>query len=175
MNYIKIDTCNMNNGNGLRCVIWVSGCNHHCKNCFNPETWDSTNGDKFTEKQYDFVAETLKQPWCSGVTFTGGDPLCQDNEGFHYMNLLALHTHSLGKNVWLWTGFEWEDIWRTSYVTGVGLLRQNLVGLCDVVVDGQYVDSLRDPSLKWRGSSNQRVILSRMSLGQEQPILMEGT
>jgi anaerobic ribonucleoside-triphosphate reductase activating protein len=173
MNYIKIDSCNMNNGSGLRCVVWVSGCNHHCKNCFNPETWDSHNGDEFGEEQFNFVCDTLRQPWCSGITFTGGDPLCQDNTGFHIMNQLALTARSLGKTVWLWTGFKWEDIWNDE--SDMRIYRQNLISLCDVVVDGQYVDSLRDLTLKWRGSSNQRVILSRMSINQKEPILMEGT
>ena len=173
MNYIKIDTCNMNNGSGLRCVVWVSGCNHHCKNCFNPETWDSRNGDEFSEEQFNFVCDTLHQPWCSGITFTGGDPLCQDSTGFRIMNQLALTARSLGKTVWLWTGFKWEDIWNDE--SDMRIYRQNLISLCDVVVDGQYVDSLRDLTLKWRGSSNQRVILSRMSINQKEPILMEGT
>lgn len=173
MNYIKIDSCNMNNGNGLRCVVWVSGCNHHCKNCFNPETWDNSNGDEFGEEQFSFIRDTLHQSWCSGITFSGGDPLCQDPQGFHYLNKLALTTRSLGKTVWLWTGFKWEDIWNDE--SEIALYRQNLLSLCDVVVDGQYVDSLRDLTLKWRGSSNQRVILSRMSISKKELILMEGT
>ena len=103
----------------------------------------------------------------------GGDPLCQDCTGFHIMNQLALTARSLGKTVWLWTGFKWEDIWNDE--SDMRIYRQNLISLCDVVVDGQYVDSLRDLTLKWRGSSNQRVILSRMSINQKEPILMEGT
>lgn len=173
MNYIKIDSCNMNNGSGLRCVVWVSGCNHHCKNCFNPETWDSSNGDEFGEEQFNFICDTLHQPWCGGITFSGGDPLCQDSTGFHIMNQLALTARSLGKTVWLWTGFKWEDIWNDE--SDMRIYRQSLISLCDVVVDGQYIDSLRDLTLKWRGSSNQRVILSRMSINQKEPILMEGT
>lgn len=175
MNYIKIDSCNMNNGSGLRCVVWVSGCNHHCQNCFNPETWDSSNGDEFGEEQFNFVCNTLHQPWCSGITFSGGDPLCQDNTGFHIMIPLASIARSLGKTVWLWTGFKWEDIWNDEDEIDMRIYRQSLVSLCDVVVDGQYIDSLRDLSLKWRGSSNQRVILSRMSINRKEPILMEGT
>ena len=173
MNYIKIDSCNMNNGSGLRCVVWVSGCNHHCKNCFNPETWDSSNGDEFGEEQFNFICDTLHQPWCSGITFSGGDPLCQDSTGLHIMNQLALTARSLGKTVWLWTGFKWEDIWNDE--SDMRIYRQSLISLCDVVVDGQYIDSLRDLTLKWRGSSNQRVILSRMSINQKEPILMEET
>lgn len=163
------------NGEGIRVSLFVSGCNFHCHNCFNKEAQDFSNGKPFTKETYTQICELLKRPYIAGLSLLGGDPLCQDDEGFYYMNHLALCAHSLGKDTWLWTGFKWEDIWRTSYITGVGLLRQNLVGLCDVIVDGQYIDSLRNPSLKWRGSSNQRVILSHMSLGQEQPILMEGT
>lgn len=161
------------NGEGIRVSLFVSGCNFHCHNCFNKEAQDFNNGKQFTETEFNTICEWLRQPHIAGLSLLGGDPLCQDSTGFHIMNQLALTARSLGKTVWLWTGFKWEDIWNDE--SDMKIYRQNLISLCDVVVDGQYVDSLRDLTLKWRGSSNQRVILSRMSINQKEPILMEGT
>ena len=161
------------NGEGIRVSLFVSGCNFHCYNCFNKEAQDFNNGKQFTETEFNTICEWLRQPHIAGLSLLGGDPLCQDSTGFHIMNQLALTARNLGKTVWLWTGFKWEDIWNDK--SDMRIYRQNLISLCDVVVDGQYVDSLRDLTLKWRGSSNQRVILSRMSINQKEPILMEGT
>lgn len=161
------------NGEGIRVSLFVSGCNFHCHNCFNKEAQDFNNGKQFTETEFNTICEWLRQPHIAGLSLLGGDPLCQDSTGFHIMNQLALTARSLSKTVWLWTGFKWEDIWNDE--SDMRIYRQNLISLCDVVVDGQYVDSLRDLTLKWRGSSNQRVILSRMSINQKEPILMEGT
>lgn len=161
------------NGEGIRVSLFVSGCNFHCHNCFNKEAQDFNNGKQFTETEFNTICEWLRQPHIAGLSLLGGDPLCQDSTGFHIMNQLALTARSLGKTVWLWTGFKWEDIWNDE--SDMRIYRQNLISLCDVVVDGQYVDSLRDLTLKWRGSSNQRVILSRMSINQKELILMEGT
>ena len=161
------------NGEGIRVSLFVSGCNFHCHNCFNKEAQDFNNGKQFTETEFNTICELLHQPYIAGLSLLGGDPLCQDSTGFHIMNQLALTARSLGKTTWLWTGFKWEDIWNDE--SDMKFYRQNLISLCDVVVDGQYVDSLRDLTLKWRGSSNQRVILSRMSINQKEPILMEGT
>ena len=161
------------NGEGIRVSLFVSGCNFHCHNCFNKEAQDFNNGKQFTETEFNTICEWLRQPHIAGLSLLGGDPLCQDSTGFHIMNQLALTARSLGKTIWLWTGFKWEDIWNDE--SDMRIYRQNLISLCDVVVDGQYVDSLRDLTLKWRGSSNQRVILSRMSINQKEPILMEGT
>ena len=161
------------NGEGIRVSLFVSGCNFHCYNCFNKEAQDFNNGKQFTEAEFNTICELLHQPYIAGLSLLGGDPLCQDSTGFHIMNQLALTARSLGKTVWLWTGFKWEDIWNDE--SNMRIYRQSLISLCDVVVDGQYIDSLRDLTLKWRGSSNQRVILSRMSINQKEPILMEGT
>ena len=173
MNYSSIRSMDITNGEGIRVSLFVSGCNFHCHNCFNKEAQDFDNGKQFTETEFNTIYELLHQPHIAGLSLLGGDPLCQDNTGFHIMIPLASIARSLGKTVWLWTGFKWEDIWNDE--SDMRIYRQNLISLCDVVVDGQYVDSLRDLTLKWRGSSNQRVILSRMSINQKEPILIEGT
>lgn len=173
MNYATIKEMDIANGTGIRVSLFVSGCNFHCKGCFNKEAQDFNSGNQFTEKEFSTICELLHRSYIAGLSLLGGDPLCQDSTGFHIMNQLALTARSLGKTIWLWTGFKWEDIWNDE--SDMRIYRQSLVSLCDVVVDGQYVDSLRDLNLKWRGSSNQRVILSRMSIHQKEPILMEGT
>lgn len=157
MNYIKIDNCNMNNGDGLRCVVWLSGCNHHCPGCFNPETWDFSNGDEFTEYQYDNVLKWVANDWCSGLTLTGGDPVCQDESGLKQLIELVKAVNSMGKTTWLWTGFKWEDLINQP-VSFKGSLIYTLLTSCDVVVDGAYIQAQKDLTLKWRGSFNQRVI-----------------
>ena len=173
MNYSSIKHYDIANGEGIRVSLFVSGCVFLCRNCINKEAQDFNNGKQFTETEFNTICELLHQPYIAGLSLLGGDPLCQDSAGFHIMIRLASTARELSKNVWLWTGFKWEDIWNDE--TDMGIYRQKLLSLCDVAVDGQYVDSLRDLTLKWRGSSNQRVILSRKSINQKQPILMEGT
>lgn len=173
MNYGKIKKLDIANGEGIRVSLFVSGCNFHCHNCFNKIAQNFNYGKLFTEETFKQICDLVNRPYIAGLSILGGEPLHQDPQGFHYLNKLALTTRSLGKTVWLWTGFKWEDIWNDK--SEMALYRQNLLSLCDVVVDGQYIDSLRDLTLKWRGSSNQRVILSRMSISKKELILMEGT
>ena len=147
MNYIKIDTCNMNNGDGLRCVVWLSGCNHHCKNCFNPETWDENCGDEFGEIQQNVIYETLQQDWCSGITFTGGDPLFPKNIEQLLQLCKNIKKKFPKKTIWVYTGYSYDDV---SLLDGFNNI--------DVLVDGEFVEELKSPLAKWVGSYNQRVI-----------------
>lgn len=153
MNYIKIDTCNMNNGDGLRCVVWLSGCNHHCKNCFNPETWDENCGDEFGEIQQNVIYETLQQDWCSGITFTGGDPLFPKNIEQLLQLCKNIKKKFPKKTIWVYTGYSYDDV---SLLDGFNNI--------DVLVDGEFVEELKSPLAKWVGSYNQRVIDVKKSL-----------
>lgn len=153
MNYIKIDTCNMNNGDGLRCVVWLSGCNHHCKNCFNPETWDENYGDEFGEIQQNIIYETLQQDWCSGITFTGGDPLFPKNIEQLLQLCKNIKKKFPKKTIWVYTGYSYDDV---SLLDGFNNI--------DVLVDGEFVEELKSPLAKWVGSYNQRVIDVKKSL-----------
>lgn len=165
MNYLKIDTCNMNNGDGLRCVIWLSGCEHHCKNCFNPETWDKSNGDKFTEKQFDIICDTLKQNWCSGITLTGGDPLHPDSINEVTVLCKKIKNKFPNKTIWVYTGYTFDN----NYLDPL----MNIFNYIDILVDGEYVDELKSPFKHWVGSSNQRVIDIQQSLKQGEVIELE--
>ena len=165
MNYLKIDTCNMNNGDGLRCVVWVSGCEHECKNCFNPETWNKDNGDEFTGTQWELICNVLQQDWCSGITFTGGDPFhpCNFEEIFELCT--GLKEKFPTKTIWVYTGYSLD---------GYKLkLSHKIFEYIDVLVDGEYVDNLKSPFKHWVGSSNQRVIDIKQSIATNSIVTLQ--
>ena len=147
MNYHNITTDDMLNGDGLRTVLWVSGCGHCCEGCHNPITWDANGGIPFDEAAERELFEKLSADYISGITFSGGDPLYPANRA--EVTRLAHKTRALfpNKTIWLYTGFTWEET--------AGL---EIAPLLDVMVDGQFVQRLFDPKLHWKGSSNQRVI-----------------
>lgn len=176
MNYHNITYPDMNNGDGLRVVLWLSGCSHHCKNCQNPQTWDKDSGILFDEKAKEELFKELDKDYISGLTLTGGDPLFKENikDVLNLVNEIKLSLPN--KTIWLYTGFKWEDItMKLGEVlhshNGLKFERSLIVEQCDVVVDGQYIDELQDFKLKWRGSSNQRVIDSKKSLEQNKIVL----
>lgn len=149
MNYAKIRNYDIANGEGVRTSLFVSGCTNHCPGCFNPEEQDFNYGKLFTKETAAEIRRMLANPVISGLSLLGGDPLCQDYGGIHDLIELCSYTHSIGKTVWLWTGFIWESC-RGSQMA--------LLTSCDVVVDGPFKMDLSDRMLKWRGSANQRVI-----------------
>lgn len=147
MNYHDILHDNMINGDGLRVVLFVSGCSIRCPNCQNPQTWDENSGIPFDQDAVNEIYEDLKKDYVSGITLTGGHPL------EHY-NLKActdlckdIKKKFPDKTIWLYTGYVYENV--SNY---------EIMNYVDVCVDGPYVEKLRNIQLKWRGSSNQRVI-----------------
>ena len=159
MNYHNITKNDILNGDGLRVVLWLSGCEHHCPGCQNPVTWDPNDGLPCTNETVQEICDELCHDYVSGITFSGGDPMHENNRLGVF--LLAFHVKQiLHKTVWLYTGYLWEDIKDYPDMKYV-----------DVVVDGPYVKSLRDTNLKWRGSSNQRVIDVKKSLESGEVIL----
>ncbi len=178
MNYIKIDTEDVCNGDGLRVVLWLSGCDHHCYNCQNPQTWDVNSGILFDESAKEELFRELNKDYISGLTLTGGDPLHEANlDGV--LNLVNRIRLSCGntKTIWLYTGYTWEEINNTTILDvsnlGKSYKKLKVVSLCDVLVDGRYIDSQRDITLKWRGSDNQRVIDINKSLQEGKIILWQ--
>lgn len=153
MKYHNITKDDMLNGDGLRVVLWVAGCSHHCKGCQNPVTWDPDDGLKFTEETKQEIFTELEKPYISGITFSGGDPLHNSN----MMRVTALAKEIRrkfpDKTIWLYTGYQWSEVKEFAIVKYV-----------DVLVDGKYVERLRNTQLHWRGSSNQRVIDVKKSL-----------
>ncbi len=147
MNYHNITHDDMLNGDGLRVVLFVSGCSLCCHNCQNPQTWDKDSGIPFDEDAKSEIFSELDKDYISGITFTGGHPLEHYNLDACTSLAREIKEKYPSKTIWLYTGLVYENV-------------QNLdiMNYVDVVVDGAYVDGLRDISLKWRGSSNQRVI-----------------
>lgn len=162
MRYHNITTDDMLNGDGLRTVLWVSGCEHHCPECQNPITWDPECGLEFDEKAEKELFAALDKPYISGVTFSGGDPLYPGNRESIIELIKKIKRLFPGKTIWLYTGYKWEDI---CALDGIELI--------DVLVDGRFEKDLKDVKLHWKGSSNQRVIDVKETLRQGEIVLFD--
>ncbi len=160
MNYHKIEKTSIANGTGIRVVLWVSGCSLHCKGCHNPETWSFNSGKPFDTEAKRELYEALDKPYIQGITFSGGHPLEDENVEVIYLLIKEIKEKFPTKDIWLYTGYTLEQIFPsvlTDMLDVNKLYRQEIVNMCDVVVDGKYIEELKDITLKWRGSSNQRV------------------
>ena len=164
MNYEKIDKCSVSNGLGVRTVLWISGCNIHCKNCHNQSTWDFNSGIPFTDDTMQEILYDLSKPYIKGLTLSGGHPLDPHNAPKVLEIVKRVKMVFPNKDIWIYTGYVWEDIIKN--VTLKEILKRT-----DVLVDGAYIDELRDISLPFRGSSNQRIIDVQESLKPNQVIL----
>lgn len=172
MNYLKIDTEDICNGEGLRVSLWLSGCDHHCNGCQNPQTWNSSNGMLFDEYAKNKIFAELSKNHISGITLTGGDPLNKSNLNDVMKLINEIRYYFTQKTIWLYTGYTWEEIYINYLKIDSNFLKRKLiVSKCDVLIDGEYIDSKRDVTLKWRGSSNQRVINIQKSLIENKIIL----
>lgn len=161
MNYHKIEKTSVANGTGVRVVLWVSGCSLHCKGCHNPETWSPCSGKLFDEEAKKELFEALDKPYIQGITFSGGHPLENENVETIYLLIKEIKEKFPTKDIWLYTGLTLEQIFPTVVTDDFDInrfYRQTVTLMCDVVVDGKYVEELRNITLKWKGSSNQRVI-----------------
>ena len=167
MNYSQLIACDTANGEGIRTSLFVSGCTNHCPGCFNQEAQDFNYGKPYTQDTENMLLDCVKQPYISGLSILGGDPLCQDDMGLITLNFLAHKVHSLGKTVWLWTGFKWENF---NFANNFSL-QSLLLSACDVVVDGPFIEAEKDLTLAFRGSRNQRVINVRKTLEKGEIIL----
>ena len=179
MNYAKIIPFDLSNGEGIRVSLFVSGCNFHCLDCFNQECQAFDCGKPYTIETRDKILKLVSNPYVAGLSILGGDPLWQTKDDMNfYLDVLVSKVHELNKTVWLWSGFAWEEImgniWQldTSFEAKQTMFaRQQLVTDCDVFVDGRYDKNLKDLTLKWCGSSNQRVIDVQKSIAAKQVIL----
>lgn len=160
MNWAEIKTNDIANGEGVRTSLFVSGCRHHCKNCFNDIAWDFGYGELFTEETMEKIFDSIDHPWINGVTLLGGEPFEPENQRVLVPFLVMLREKFPDKTVWCYTGFTIEQILGKSEPKSRAAtdVSNEMLSLIDVLVDGPYVESLHDISLKFRGSSNQRVI-----------------
>ncbi len=162
MKYQNITKDDLRNGDGIRVVLWVSGCGHHCEGCQNPITWDPEDGLTFTDAEKNELFAELEKDYVSGITFSGGDPLYPDNEPVILELSKEIKERFPDKTIWLYTGYEW------SYLSKV---MPSILEYIDILVDGRYVQALRDTQLHWRGSSNQHVIDVQKSLETGEMVL----
>lgn len=160
MRFHNITKDDMLNGDGLRVVLWVAGCGHHCDECQNPVTWNPDGGIPFTEESKEELYDLLGRSYISGITFSGGDPLHEANERDILALAKEIRQKFPKKTIWLYTGYLWE------YVK-----TREIARYIDVLVDGPYVKQLRDTKLFWRGSANQRVIDVQESLAGGKVVL----
>ena len=157
MNYAKITKHDIANGRGVRVVLWVSGCSHHCTGCQNPDTWDDDYGSRFEASDLSDIITLLREDWISGLTLSGGDPLKPSNVDICTIIAACAKSNVPNKDIWCWTGYTWDEI----------IAREDckyILQCIDVLVDGEFIQDKYDISLKWRGSSNQRVIDVKKSL-----------
>ena len=159
MNYATIKWTDIANGEGVRVSLFVSGCTHHCKNCFNEVAWDFAYGEPFTQEVEDEILKALSSDFIAGISLLGGEPLEPQNQEALYPFIKRLRETYPQKTVWCYTGFvldEKNGVLKESRKNTP--YTQKLIALFDVLVDGAYVEELKDIRLKFRGSSNQRVI-----------------
>ena len=168
MKYAKINLFDIANGNGIRVSLFLSGCKFKCKGCFNQPAQDFSFGKDFTSETKEMIIDRLKDNRFDGLTLIGGDPLWQSSEDIGVLIDLCKQVHELNKDVWIWSGFVWEDVFGKT--DEESKIRQELLSNCDVFIDGLFEEDKKDLSLAWRGSSNQRIIDVQKSLSKNEVI-----
>ncbi|QCQ57671.1 hypothetical protein ACHELOUS_74 [Vibrio phage Achelous] len=155
MNYMNYYPTDVVNGEGTRCVLFVSGCSHGCKGCYNEVAWNPNNGHEFTQELEDQIIKDLQDTRIKrkGITLSGGDPMHKRNAQQLVQLCHRIKTECPGKDIWLYTGYALEELKEDK-----NPYRQALLGYTDVLVDGKFEQELYDPGLRFRGSSNQRII-----------------
>ena len=162
MRYNKIRKMDISNGPGIRVSVFFQGCPFHCKNCFNPETWDFDSGKCFTDDTINHILELCEGSHITGLSILGGEPLHPRNiDGTLKLSKLFKEKYK-NKTIWCWTGFKYEDIKESE-----------IFNYIDVLIDGQFHQEEFNPNLKWRGSKNQRVIDIKKSLKNKGIVLHE--
>ena len=172
MNYADIKKADVANGLGVRVSLFVSGCTHHCKNCFNEEAWDFNYGKKFTEKEIDKIINELDHSYVAGLTLLGGEPLEHVNQQGLLPLLRKVKAKFPEKNIWCYSGYTFEtDIMGRMYKEWEET--KELLSYIDVLVDGKFEEDKKDIKLRFRGSSNQRILDLQKSIKENKAILFD--
>ena len=172
MYYGEIKNCDIANGIGVRVTLFVSGCTNHCEQCFQPQTWDFCYGNPFTEETEQQILEMLAPEYIDGLTLLGGEPFEPANQRVLLPFVKRVKEHYPQKTVWCFTGFRFDDeLLKESYARCE--VTDQLLSYIDVLVDGRFVAALKDISLRFRGSSNQRIIDVPKSLTQGKIVLWQ--
>ncbi len=174
MKYAKIKKCDVANGPGVRVSLFVSGCNHHCKNCFNREAWDFNYGKEFTEDEQNEIIEDLKPEYITGLSLLGGEPFERTNQEGLVPLIKKVKEKYPNKKIWCYTGFTFDNqiIGEMIKKEGRKTTKEMLENI-DYIVDGKFIEELKDPKLRFKGSSNQRIIDVKKSLRENKIINWE--
>lgn len=183
MRYASIRSLDISNGEGVGVSLFVQGCDRHCFNCFNSDTWDFNGGKEWTEETKNKFIKLINRPYINRISVLGGEPLAEQNLDEVLSLIKEIRISFPKETIWLYTGFEWNQIMDIKVMQPIFsckdlenkiqnvLKRQEIIKQCDVLVDGEYIDEQKNLSLKFRGSKNQRVIDVKQSLAQNKIVL----
>lgn len=180
MRFAQIRSMDISNGEGIGVSLFVQGCPFHCFNCFNPDTWDFNGGKEWTEETKDKFLKLIDRPYIKRVSFLGGEPLAKENIAEICELIRDIKKMFPDKTIWLYTGFQFEllqsEYNEYSYTPFANdadewFTRWEIINNVDILVDGRYIDDLKDYKLAWRGSNNQKVIDIQKTLKQERIVL----
>ena len=170
LNYAVIKKNDIANGPGVRVSLFVSGCRHRCKNCFNSQAWDFSYGEKYTEKTQNEILKALSPDYVEGLSLLGGEPFERENAAVLSELALIFKREFPNKTIWAYSGFLFEDL-----ISGAqGDDAKRLLETVDVLVDGKFIEELKSEALLFRGSSNQRIIDVQKSVESGSPVILEG-
>ena len=182
MRFASMRNLDISNGEGVGVSLFVQGCDRHCFNCFNSETWDFNGGKEWTEETKNKFIKLIDRPYINRISVLGGEPLAEQNLDEVLSLIKEIRISFPEKTIWLYTGFEWNSLMAKicqptfpdkdfEHIIEIHKKRKEIISLCNIVIDGEYIDEQRDITLKWRGSSNQRVIDVKQSLAQNKVVL----
>ncbi len=174
MNYAAIKTHDVANGPGVRVSLFVSGCTHHCKGCFNPETWDFAYGSPYTEETEQTVLDACAPDYIRGLSLLGGEPMEPEHQKALLPLLRRFKERFPNKSVWCYSGYDYERDMLSGQLGGWSVTKE-MLSLIDVLVDGEFRLEEKDLTLRFRGSANQRVIDVPRSLQYDQVLLWDGS
>lgn len=169
MYYSVIKNCDIANGPGVRVVLFVSGCRHHCPGCFQPQTWDFSYGQPFTQDTVDELLRLLQPDYIAGLTLLGGEPMEPENQPALLDLVRQVKQAYPEKNIWCFSGYLYDDL--AAGKIGDGAVTRALLGLVDVLVDGEFILARKKLQLRFRGSENQRLIDLRKTEQDGQVVL----
>ena len=173
MNYATIKNCDIANGLGIRVSLFVSGCTHHCKGCFNSIAWPFDYGEVFTKEIEEQILEECSKTYIAGLTLLGGEPFEPSNQIGLIHLLREFKKRFPNKNIWAYTGYVLETEILPKNGKAHSEVTDEMLSYIDVLVDGRFVEELKDISLKYRGSSNQRLIDLKKTLSENKIVLFE--
>ena len=184
MRFASMRNLDISNGEGVGVSLFVQGCDRHCFNCFNPDTWDFNGGKEWTEETKNKFIKLIDRPYINRISVLGGEPLAEQNLDEVLSLIKEIRISFPEKTIWLYTGFRWNyimnyqpvetddfDYIEESYNDGLMEKRKQIISLCNIVVDGEYIDEQKDLTLAYRGSNNQHVIDVKQSLAQNKVVL----